>query len=68
MSLVFALSILVDSQHRIRPDRLDSRKPLFYRYRDAAVTGTWKGIKRLQCWGREKGTEEERRGLLDGQR
>nr|XP_018265880.1 uncharacterized protein I303_02256 [Kwoniella dejecticola CBS 10117]OBR88038.1 hypothetical protein I303_02256 [Kwoniella dejecticola CBS 10117] len=67
LALFFSLTTLVDSRCRIRLDRLDSRKPVFYRYRDAAGEKTWKGIKRLRCWGRrESGTEEERRGLLNG--
>ncbi|KAK6904140.1 hypothetical protein L486_03718 [Kwoniella mangroviensis CBS 10435] len=67
LALFFSLTTLVDSRCRIRPDRLDSRKPIFYRYRDLAGEKIWKGLKGLKCWGRkENGTEEERRGLLDG--
>ncbi|EIW68639.1 hypothetical protein TREMEDRAFT_31647 [Tremella mesenterica DSM 1558] len=66
-ALVFALSTLVDSQHRIRPDRLDSRKPIMYRWRDSGLERVWKGVLSLKCWGREKGSEEERRGLLRGE-
>ncbi|WWD00178.1 hypothetical protein V866_007087 [Kwoniella sp. B9012] len=67
LALFFSLTTLVDSRCRIRPDRLDSRKPIFYRYRDLAGERIWKGLKGLKCWGRKQsGTEEERRGLLDG--
>lgn len=62
-ALIFALSVLCDSHHRIRPDRLDSRKPAFYRWRDGLLAKAWKGLKRMKCWGRDKG--EERRGLLE---
>ncbi|WWD21960.1 hypothetical protein CI109_106448 [Kwoniella shandongensis] len=49
-------------------NRLDSRKPAFYRYRDAAGEKVLKLVMRMKCWGgREKGSEEEGRGLLDGQ-
>lgn len=67
-ALVFALSTLVDNNHRIRSDRLDSRKPVFYRWRDDAAMKVWRGIRRLRCWGGrlEKGTDDERRGLLEG--
>ncbi|KAK8846652.1 hypothetical protein IAR55_005739 [Kwoniella newhampshirensis] len=68
LALIFALATLVDSSCRLRPDRLDSRKPAFYRYRDAAGQRALKLVKGLKCWGgREKGSNEERRGLLDGQ-
>ncbi|WVW78877.1 hypothetical protein I302_100840 [Kwoniella bestiolae CBS 10118] len=67
LALFFSLTTLVDSRCRIRLDRLDSRKPIFYRYRDLAGEKIWKGLKGLKCWGRkESGSEEERRGLLDG--
>ncbi|WWC67551.1 uncharacterized protein I206_101460 [Kwoniella pini CBS 10737] len=69
LALCFSLTTLVDSRCRIRPDRLDSRKPIFYRYRDAAGEKIWKGIKSLKFWGRkERGSEEERRGLLENHR
>ncbi|WVR04324.1 hypothetical protein IAU60_001324 [Kwoniella sp. DSM 27419] len=64
LALFFALTTLVDSQCRLRPDRLDSRKPLFYRYRDAAGEKLWKGIKGLKCWGKRVNGEDERTGLL----
>ncbi|WWC87291.1 uncharacterized protein L201_002179 [Kwoniella dendrophila CBS 6074] len=69
LALFFSLTTLIDSKCRIRVDKLDSRKPLLYRYRDSAGTKIWKGIKSLKWWGRgERGTEEERRGLLDDSR
>ncbi|KAI5453888.1 hypothetical protein NCC49_004884 [Naganishia albida] len=69
-TLVFALSTLVDASHRVRMDRLDSRKPLLYRWRDEAGSKLWKGMKAVgrKVTGKggraESGTEEERRGLL----
>ncbi|KAK4684718.1 UDP-glucose/iron transport system permease protein, partial [Tremellales sp. Uapishka_1] len=66
IALLFALTTLVDSNHRIRLDKLDSRKPAFYRWRDGLAEKVWNKLKGLKCWGREKGTEEERRGLLNG--
>lgn len=69
-TLVFALSTLVDASHRVRMDRLDSRKPLLYRWRDEAGSKLWKGMKAAgrKVTGKggraESGTEEERRGLL----
>ncbi|OCF42086.1 hypothetical protein I317_04057 [Kwoniella heveanensis CBS 569] len=69
LALFFALTTLVDTQCRIRSDRLDARKPVFYRARDSVLEGVWNGIKKLKFWGRNKGhgSEEERRGLLDHQ-
>lgn len=72
-TLVFALSTLVDASHRIRMDRLDSRKPLFYRWRDEAGKKVWRGIKTAgrKVTGKgaraEAGSEEERQGLLGNQ-
>jgi hypothetical protein len=65
-ALFFALSTLVDMRQRIRTDRLDSRAPAVYRARDAAIAKVVSGLRRLKCWG-ERGTEEERRGLLAGE-
>jgi hypothetical protein len=45
MAMLFALSTLIDSQHRIRLDRLDSRAPAFYRQRDALVKKVWSKTK-----------------------
>lgn len=65
IALLFALLTLVDSQHRIRLDRLDSRKPVFYRYRDAAGTTIWRSVRSLRCWGRDRGhVATEREPLL----
>jgi hypothetical protein len=72
-TLVFALSTLVDASHRIRMDRLDSRKPLFYRWRDQAGMAVWRGMKKTgrkvtgQSAHVEGGSEEERQGLLGNQ-
>lgn len=62
-ALYFALSTLVDGRHRIRTDRLDSEKPLFYRVMDRM----WATLESWVCCGRERGTEEEREGLLGGE-
>lgn len=68
VALYFALTTLIDEKDRVRPDRLDARKPAFYRWRDRNIERAWKGLKRLPwCgWSREQGTEEEREGLLNG--
>ena len=68
-ALVFALSTIVDNHARIRPDRLDSRSPAFYRWRDGVFKKMVRGIKSLRCWGGrvERGSEEERRGLIQGE-
>lgn len=71
IALLFALLTLVDSQHRIRLDRLDGRKPVLYRYRDAAGQKVWRGIKSLRCWGGGRGREasgDERQPLLSDDR
>lgn len=66
-SLFFALTTLIDSRQRIRTDRLDSRAPAMYRARDALLRKCANGLRYLVCWGqRERGTEEERQGLLNG--
>lgn len=64
-ALFFTMSTLVDASARIRTDRIDPRKPLIYRARDAfigAVFGPLRGLIKG-----ERGTEEERRGLLTGE-
>ncbi|ORY25362.1 hypothetical protein BCR39DRAFT_544483 [Naematelia encephala] len=68
-ALFFSLNTIVDTRHRIRPDRIDSRKPAFYRWRDNATSKLWRQIKGLRCWGPgrdKKRPEEERVGLLNG--
>ncbi|TYJ54427.1 hypothetical protein B9479_004937 [Cryptococcus floricola] len=71
IALFFSLSTLVDGCVRIRSDRLTSEAPLLYRWRNEAGAKMWKVVKRVggAVTGkkRESGTEEERRGLLDGQ-
>lgn len=65
-ALYFELTTLIDSKNRIRTDRLDNREPALYRARDAFFHKCLKGLKSLKCWG-ERGSSEERQGLLDGQ-
>ncbi|ODN96478.1 hypothetical protein L198_04192 [Cryptococcus wingfieldii CBS 7118] len=71
IALFFSLSTLVDGCVRIRSDRLTSEAPLLYRWRNEAGAKMWKVVARVggAVTGkkRESGTEEERRGLLDGQ-
>ncbi len=77
LAMLFALSTLVDAQHRIRLDRLDSRAPAFYRWRDDQARRAWTGVKRraggagalLGLWqeAAETGGAEERHRLLEGQ-
>ncbi len=71
--MFFALSTLIDAQHRIRLDRLDSRAPAFYRWRDASARKVW---SRCKAGGRavggilglrkNDGSEDERARLLNG--
>ncbi|KGB80142.1 hypothetical protein I307_03287 [Cryptococcus deuterogattii 99/473] len=68
LALFFCLTTLVDSRARLRPDKMYSKAPLLYRWRDAAGERIWNGLKKVMFWRRkERGTEEERRGLLNGQ-
>ncbi|WVQ83831.1 hypothetical protein IAT38_005975 [Cryptococcus sp. DSM 104549] len=70
LALFFCLTTLVDQRARLRPDRLDSREPLLYRWRDAAGEKVWgvlkKGLRSANCF-KERGTAEERQGLLNGE-
>lgn len=67
VALWFALRTLIDERDRVRQDRLDSRKPAFYRWRDRTIQRVWNWFTSLRCCGgRKGGTEEERRGLLSG--
>ncbi len=67
VALWFALTTLIDDRDRVRPDRLDARKPALYRWRDHTVERMWNWLTSFRCCGgRERGTEEERRGLLSG--
>jgi hypothetical protein len=74
MAMLFALSTLIDSQHRIRLDRLDSRAPAFYRKRDALFKDLWSKIKTGgravrgvvgHGKNRSSGSDSERQRLLD---
>jgi hypothetical protein len=47
LTIFFALSTLTDKQHRIRLDRLNAEKPLFYRWRDAVGTAIWRVFKKV---------------------
>lgn len=64
-ALGFACTTVVDGKHRIRPDLIDSRKPGFYRWRDGVAEKLLRWFKGFRCFG-ERGTEEERQGLLNG--
>lgn len=64
-ALFFTLTTLVDASDRIRTDRIDPDKPWMYRARDKAVEAIFGPIRRL--FRGERGTEEERRGLLSGE-
>lgn len=68
VTTVLALSVVVDSEHRIRSDRVDARQHVVYRARDqlvarvvVAVEGAvgkgWRGLKR---WLGIRGDGEER--------
>jgi hypothetical protein len=47
LTIFFALSTLTDKQHRIRLDRLNAEKPMFYRWRDALGSAIWKVVKKV---------------------
>ena len=64
VALLFALTTLVDSQHRIRLDRLDSRKPAFYARRDQLARDIWRWVSGLWKGVPEKRTGAEMEGLL----
>lgn len=64
MAVALCLGVVVDSQHRIRDDRIDSREHLIWRMRDklgnavlAEIVGLWHKIstqKRYQGDGEEQ--------------
>jgi hypothetical protein len=70
---VFALSVVVDNEHRVRTDRIDNRPHAVYRARDWALGRIVDGIKKVgkNIWrvvrGRqneEDGSQRERERLL----
>jgi hypothetical protein len=63
MSLFFACRTLIDDKHRIRVDRIDMRKPGFYRWRDATASKAWSVIR----WKR-RDSGGETQALLSGSR
>ena len=77
-STVFTLGIVMDQNHRIRTERIDSHKHAVWRARDRVIASTVEGVKtvwtRCMMIGRKAGSrdelaehiaEEERRPLLD---
>lgn len=67
---VLALGVVVDNEHRVRPDRIDTRPHAVWRARGYVVEKVKEGLKSL--WGKVKGAVwrkkdgEEREGLLGG--
>lgn len=62
------IAVTVDSQHRIRMDRVDDRKHGVWRAREWASTALMLSIKKLVCGWREKDTKtlSERTPLITG--
>jgi hypothetical protein len=44
ITTVICLGVVIDSQHRIRDDRIDSRQHLIWRTRDKIVGGVLAGV------------------------
>ncbi|GJJ08353.1 hypothetical protein Clacol_002567 [Clathrus columnatus] len=70
VSATSSLFILIDRQHRVRPDRLDAREHIIWRTRDNIIQRVASAFKRLlkksQHSSRPSGSREERQGLLEG--
>jgi len=45
VTTVLALSIVVDAEHRVRPDRIDKRKHVVWRARDRAIASVMGGVQ-----------------------
>lgn len=67
ISTILCLGVVIDSQHRIRDDRIDSREHLIWRTRDRIVMSIATDIGRLwdKLWNRNsEESDEETRRLL----
>jgi hypothetical protein len=63
MATVLCLAVIIDSQHRIRDDRMDSREHVVWRTRDKIMNGILVSIcgLRNKLWKWEtQGVEEQR--------
>ena len=62
VTTIFALSIIVDNEHRVRTDRIDGRPHVVYRSRDAAwgATVRWVKSRWQRAWGAMRGKAEAR--------
>ncbi|KAH7904997.1 hypothetical protein BJ138DRAFT_1073132 [Hygrophoropsis aurantiaca] len=50
VSTVLTLLVVVDAEHRVRPDRVDTRAHVVWRARAAAVRAVVQGVKGMACW------------------
>ena len=60
LATVLALRVVVDSEHRVRTDRIDDRKATIWRAKDRAVGSVVDGIKLVgrAVWGMLAGRSE----------
>ena len=65
ISTVLCLGVVIDSQHRIRDDRIDSRQHVIWRTRDKIVTSVMANVSELwkKLWRRNAVGEEHSRLL-----
>ncbi|KAF8440479.1 hypothetical protein L210DRAFT_3539779 [Boletus edulis BED1] len=66
VATIFALSVVVDSEHRIRPDRVDVKEHAIWRGRNWVWAQIVGGVKCVACCWRRK--EERVNGHHDGER
>ena len=71
VTTIFALSVVVDRDHRVRTDRIDVRPHAVYRARNWAVGKVVEGFKSfggkitsIFASGKDKGDDGEREALL----
>lgn len=48
ISVAICLVVVIDSNHRLRPDRVSGEKPWMWRWRDNAGKAVWRGC--VFCW------------------
>lgn len=69
-SVVVCLIVCIDSNHRLRPDRVSSEKPWMWRLRDDAGHAVWKGAvyswRWLTCRAHIPDDEEVQEGRRNG--
>ncbi|KIJ51494.1 hypothetical protein M422DRAFT_203724 [Sphaerobolus stellatus SS14] len=64
VATISCLAIVIDQQHRVRCDRIDSKEHIVYRIRNKIARGFLSGVQRVACIGFKRGKREERAGLL----